>query len=619
MPKRKEIDIKEEVAIEEEEPIEDDIIHCKTVYFCYGKNQIIHFKNANKSIYINAIPSNSITYCITDCNHENENELFTKLKMPLIDIQIFLYLCQEEPPILNKLKESYFHCLSINYQNIIYLLDMFLMNKQYEEDLKKWLKETITIFNYSQSALSAFCLTKFQKQETNNYIFDHPLLIPLIDIAYNLDFPLITRLKYLICHYATDFIIETKLMMKLDVSQTLGILPQLLEFLSEDECIIAGGAALKLGCPKSRFTLKCDVDFFILHGPKQKLLIEQMLDVLQKNNYHIFIYNKSESCFSAIGTYGMRRIQLIASIRTKAFDIIHDFDLPAVRAYYDGTLFHVTAGALHDWITMECTTYTFYNIKAKRLFGLSWKGFKLDENAIQFLQNTIPDLKTYEKQYENNIPFITNGIPIEVQYANIYSQYHLSPFIKEELKNEETKTELFTLERYGIAMNIYCGVLENYSNFCKVELSTASRKFDACDKIPLIFHDIQYDYLIQLNCLVSSNTGQDGLLFHNLDKEDLLFKKIPALLFEKLMKLPNAPELPIRKLVINCEENFISITKQSRLFANGIQVSEFPKKKSLFARTLIRPLYLYERKYQIGDKESIIKLRWNVAQVYWTI
>src|SRR4029078_3369048 len=136
-------------------------------------------------------------------------------------------------------------------------------------------------------------------------------------------------------------------------------------------------------------------------------------------------------------------IQLIVSNHKYAIDLIKDFDMPVVRAYYDGELFHPTVGALYDWLNMKISLYTYYNIKASRLYNMHWKGFELSEEAQVFLKNTIgwPPEKEYEDSLQFNIPFISSNVPIEVQFANLYAQFKLIHYddTKEAKKEEETK------------------------------------------------------------------------------------------------------------------------------------------------------------------------------------
>ncbi len=653
MTKRKaeEEAIKTEIESKTEDDIkkEDEIIQCKTVHFCYGEG-LLAFYQINNSAHLKTIPSQKITFCISsNCNHITENENvhlyvdWKKLKMTIMEIQAFITFTKFIPALfLGKLKNDEYDInkMKINYFNLIWLFEYFLMDKHYTENLKAFLKEysiTKAKFVYPISALSVFEFTEFTRQEkrlNNTGRNFHPML----QIAYEESISLPLRLKYLTMHFYGDLIYQTTIMTKEYVSETLNIEIDLLHFLSPKTCIIAGGAALKLGCPKSKFTLKCDVDFFLLKNEMQKQTLEAFLKLLKLlNERYIFTYDKNKSCYSAIGKYGIRRIQLIVSDHENAIDVIKDFDLAAVRAYYDGELFHPTIGALNDWLHMTVSLSTYYNIKANRLFCLWWKGFSLSQEAEIFLKNTIgwPPTKDFEDQFANHIPFIVDEVPIEIQIANLYSQFHLVAYkeepkeeTKEETKQEtkeETKEEpleKFTLSRYGRVHNVFRGSWNDYAKFCKVKISSTTNGFQSLigNEKPL-YHDVQSDYVIQLNnCKLRDCNNDKSLILDDIEiaMRDILLHTIPNELFKQLTKLLKQPT---RQLFIQPNNIvLLQITDASQLYINGLQVpkTKFPKEQAILARIFIRPLYFYETKYQKDKMPAMldVKLRYGITQLY---
>lgn len=648
MTKRKaDLDLEQEI----------EIILCQNVYFCFGmQHGIVPFYQITKSELIKTIPSKNITYCIyTDCIQCEEKRriekdesihiyLFLKqedskqkLRISYVDIQAFIAFieCDADKIFKFHLKCLKVKNLKINYFNLMWLFEYFLIDKNYTENLKIFLNEYNGKFNHSISALSAFEITKYKKQEKQcRNEFHENQLVPMLEIAYEDSVSFLLRLQYLTLHNYGDLIYQCEFMSKIYVSETLNIELELLKFLSHDKCIVAGGAALKLKCPQSKFTLKCDVDFFILKNDSQQETLQFFLFALEKTGRKIFIYDKNPTCFSAIGKYGTRRIQVIVSNHEKAENVIRDFDLPIVRAYYDGIMFFPTIGFLYDTIQNKVSLTTYYNIKANRLVNLSFKGFELSDEAQIFLKNTIgswPPTKEFEDRFLYHIPYLVDDIPFEVQIANLYAQHRLVLYQKnEETKTNETNETIHSFGRYDLAHNIYCGKMNEYANFCKItvnEHSAAipSREFIGNEKA--LFHDVRSDFVIKINhCKIKEIADDKNNTFMIEDIDDIgleayLSVLIPTELFQKFQEQQKMETKPIRQLIIS-KNVLANIIPSSQLFLNGLQIpkTSFLKEQVISARIFIRPLYFYEKKYkkETPPETSDIKLRWGITQLYTT-
>jgi len=352
------------------------------------------------------------------------------------------------------LKKELYKNGAVNFHSVILLCNYFGTPLHLSKELLPVLLNAETTFTHGISTITAYQLTK--------KLQDHVNLSSLFETSISLK----DRLKYMRNHHRQDIIFNPRFIPQLQVSQTLCIELEILQCLSDSTCVIAGGAALKLGCPDTPFTERCDVDIFVLNGPAQKETVLHLLHVLQETGRHIL--HQGKSVFSAIGAYGVRRIQIIASECKTPQELVSGFDFTALCAYYSGHLLHATVGAQYAWTTRKCRISIDGNhVIPLRLFSMFWKGFQLTELAIQFLRDTIgfPPRKELLDDFLYAVPFISRDIDLKVQYALLH---RLHQFVLVNL-NEELEIECLSIKRYGsIAPVIYKGELEDYAKTCPV-------------------------------------------------------------------------------------------------------------------------------------------------------
>ncbi len=599
-----------EIGIGGEELVGEKTV-CKAVFFCCDENRTLSFGDVSKSVTCCAIRSENITYCIAR-NHEHlDTDHHFYLRFPLentvitfLELQVFLAITCESKMTISRY-------WAINYLHILWLLEYFQMPIEISMDLKQWLKDVKLPFVHSISALSVYEITNNKKQPMHDESMATGLY-PLIGILNEVQFPLLFRLTYLCHHNGANIIVESSPMSKEHVSKALDVEVQLLDFLDERKCVLTGGGATKLGCPKSKFTLTSDVDFFILNGPFQEVILYQMLYFLRSSGRHIFLTGSGKSVYSAIGKYGVRRIQLILASETTAMELISTFDVQTVRAFYDGVLFQSTAGALYDWQTMKCSATTYYNVPARRLYSMTLKGFEIDEAAQVFLKNTIkwPDVsQEVKEECEFNIPFLVCEleVPLNVQFANLRRQRNLTHCTTDQ---EEVKIEQFVRVLYGCKTNVYCGPLEKYSDFCRVDKKDDGKVNRKYADAPCYFYWLQCDFVIELRgCLVEPN----DCYLKNVDLElhKAITKNIPEKIFAKWEKDKDGAALKTKSSIV-------PLMSTCKFFLNGLAVKKDKLPTEAFiARALIQPSHFYEGKTYLSGKGDV-RLRWKVCELYWT-
>lgn len=319
------------------------------------------------------------------------------------------------------------------------------------------------------------------------------------------------------------------------VCQKLGISQQILKHLQSKYVVIAGGAAMYLGCPSSKWDLSCDIDIFVLYSVSMESLhiITKIVQTLQEEGYIVCKYGPS--VLTAIGEYGRRRIQIIFSLAESPHELIVNFDLNTVRAYYDGAFLHSTYSANSDWQQMKCSNGLTKPIKARRLARIYLKGFDLDENAKTYLKNTIgwPIPDDIKEKMLYNIPYITPNVPLRIQHQ-ILKQMGMTPvpnLISDNSDNSKVIPQYIDLaplvNSYG-AVDIYTNIsMEDYIKTVKLVNSHPCTKgstemFD--------IYPINSKYLINLPiCTVPfswcADKGNNGIRINkitirdNLDKE----------------------------------------------------------------------------------------------------
>lgn len=289
-----------------------------------------------------------------------------------------------------------------------------------------------------------------------------------------------------------------------DVSVTLDVPVPALTLLDKKKCVVAGGAALYLGCPWSKWTHRCDVDFFVFDTHDAVDIMICVSQILVNEGY--VICQSSGSVLTAIGYYGMRRIQIIRSGAKTVDDLIsgeHGFDIDAVKAYYDGSVLCASINAEANWRARQCTTYTYRYVEPARLYGMLWKGFALTDEATKHIKNTLgfPPRGGFVAKYENNIVCLNRELPVEVQ------EYQLNKMQLPVVKNlVETIEAMDCKQNDYIKIFTFAGTYDEYVRITHVDVKssklsrptpTLDNKY-SCTPYPGNFYRIRSDYDLRL-------------------------------------------------------------------------------------------------------------------------
>lgn len=445
-------------------------------------------------------------------------------------------------------------------------------------------------------------------------------------------FPLIDKLEYIIKNNSDSWspsFEEIK-----DVSSKLNIPDELLSLLDKHMCVIAGGAAMYLGCPWSKWTLRCDVDFFVLDTTLASDLLSSLTAILLENKYKIC--SSSKSVLTCISFYGTRKIQIIRSAAKNVDELIikqNGFDLNAIKCYYDGTYLHKTFGAEYDWLTRKCSGCTFMSVLPRRLLGIFWKGFKLTPQGIEYLNNTYgwPIPQEIIDNYESDIPFITEGVPELVQ--NNQLRLMNLPVVTDLTKTIAEIPVLFN--HYGPS-GTFIRSYEEYVN--TVIIDNEERTISGGDLYKGKFIKIVAEYAINIPIGVlpfcyNSDTKEPEKQNNNklnLSEED--YKKFHSLEQAIVDKSPIKVSA-LRKYGCNLydideynkDENIrydiaIKFNRLTKFYANGISITEnIIIDKNTKVSVVAFPKYIYnhtvsQRYYNM----SYSKLTWKVVSVHYS-
>ena len=269
------------------------------------------------------------------------------------------------------------------------------------------------------------------------------------------------------------------------VNLKLGVPADALSVLHRDKCVIAGGAALYLGCPWTKWSHRCDVDFFVFDTPEAVAIIVRLCNILTQQGY--IVCQSSASVLTAIGYYGMRRIQIIRSGATCVDHLIlgeHGFDIDAVKAYYDGHFLVPSVNAETNWRARKCTTYTYRYVEPIRLYGMLWKGFELSAECMQHIKNVIgwPLGEKFRSEYENNIVCLNRELPITVQ------EYQLNKMNLHVIKElQETVEAMNCKQNDYIKIFTFAGTYEEYVRTSMVDKKPSKVLLPECERTSSMF------------------------------------------------------------------------------------------------------------------------------------
>ena len=353
----------------------------KYLHFCCGQHGTYTWQMENSKTFAD-MKESVITFCLDECNHppDSQTHSFLRLtrKVNYDEIYFFWYFVTKMEASQYKLKLiSMAKNWSIDFRIVLeYLFEFFQVETKYCAWLKNLLS-TINVFHNPRTMLSVFCLDR-QKvffEIPENFIHE-----TYFELSLRFDFTMKNNLQ-------RQFY-KPQILQKQEVSQILDIEIELLNFLHPQQCVLAGGAALKIGCRDTKYTNRCDADLFVFKQDNSKILIQEICEYLITTGRKIYQFSKS--VLTCIGNYGIRKIQIIKTNVTNIEELLEGFDLDAVCACFDGNSFISTIGAQYAWLNKKCViSGNCYQIKADRLVALYWKGFELCDKSIAYLKNTI--------------------------------------------------------------------------------------------------------------------------------------------------------------------------------------------------------------------------------------
>jgi hypothetical protein len=312
---------------------------------------------------------------------------------------------------------------NVDLVKVAYLRDYFCANSEMCEQFLTVATQVLDSPTASaKEKLNAFLLTN-QKQNAKQ-----PKSSEIVALSDH--YPLYTKAKYCMVNDQPHTAFPPVLMTTVHVAETLQIPHSILTILSADKVVIAGGAALQLGCPKSTTLPSSDVDIFILQDDDPTKFQLAFTQILTNEGY--WVCRNSPSTLTAIGTFTRRRIQLVHSTATTSLELIRNFDLNAVKACFDGTHLHSLACANFDWITMKCSQGQHVHIKPKRLAKLTLKGFAINKQTQKYLHLTIgwPLSTKIKNNLMYNIPALTPELPREIQQQQLIRMHMIHPTIE---------------------------------------------------------------------------------------------------------------------------------------------------------------------------------------------
>jgi gamma-glutamylcyclotransferase (GGCT)/AIG2-like uncharacterized protein YtfP len=387
----------------------------KWIHFCTQYGVFAWRMRDNASKVFEDMHESVVTFCLTPkvCNHPEDSDTHGFVEFPfqvgLDDVRCFHTFVIRPvehlhvwPPMITG---------DINFQTVLRMFDFFQTDKRYAEKLLASLNE-LEKFQSAVSAMSAFKL--------------HPRTLTKFPLNFiHLEsFSVLDRFEFAHAQKLDNLMYKPRIIQQPYIAELLGLEPAFLECLDQQSCVIAGGAALKIGCPDSRFTDRCDVDFFVFHNSQQIATIKNILHLALATGRRIF---KSGAVFTAVGKLGTRRLQVVVSCYQSGEALVSSFDANEVSACYDGHTLHATCGAQHAWITKKSVLKN-PDIVPIRLYGLVWKGFELSTDQIEILKKSKHEWPVCERSkliYENAMPILVDDVPQTIQDANICQQYGL--------------------------------------------------------------------------------------------------------------------------------------------------------------------------------------------------
>lgn len=491
--------------------------------------------------------------------------------------------------------------LNVDFVKVKQMWDFLGMPTDRWEMLLHFLKksENGNLFHSPLTAFSAFQLTKRKQRGITLAHLTH-----LQDCA-----PLDSFLEFAVTHDLGNEFLNPHMIVHKKIAETLEMEEDLLKFLHPKKCVMAGGACTKIGCEKSKFDYCNDIDFFVLSGPDQSVITNNLCQAIKKTGR--VIYRKGGSVFTAIGHWNRRRIQVIASSHANGQDVVKEFDFPACRSFYDGFMLHATCAAQYDWLKMKCSITMHCSLRASRVLGMYWKGFEINEETQKFMKHTHigwPPSKERLIYYETGYPFLTPDIPRDRQDQILWCMHKLKPTYEE----TDLVLDQFSRSKYWQEDNHYSGPPNEYSKECvvdKVAIPLRKYKPDVATQIVLINTSLSYGVgLTKLKRIEKEEFNNKYEISLSPDLTICFMEELPA----ELSK--DHPVLKDLTYVNNMKSGhplFLGRAAFCKFYDHGIKL---PDSFDLANGEYMCLLYIRPMWFHIRDKHFTI--RWGVSTVF---
>ena len=234
--------------------------------------------------------------------------------------------------------------------------------------------------------------------------------------------------NFLVDHGHENFVMEGDYCDRKEVAQKLGATLALMDILSDETCVIAGGAACHLAHPDIPLQEYSDVDIFVFDRaePIAKLdTIAKLIQILQDDGYTLC--SMGPSIIAALGPINKRQIQIILTRAQTTHELIKRFDLDYIKIAYNGARILTTAGAERDCLTKICHG-SFILVTPMRLMKAKLKGMTLDADGEELLSRNADQQHLIDS----------------IKYSRV--------FIREEKGLDDAKYQRHQLQRIGLSV-----------------------------------------------------------------------------------------------------------------------------------------------------------------------
>lgn len=278
----------------------------------------------------------------------NINDYIDKLnKEPIKNLKLYIELSKTYNLDGSLLKTNLMEIEDIKDIKILDIINIF-ERKQYADIFNQYQKE-INIFKLN--------ITYHQLNDNNYYIHSNPYKENEKHIIDNIEI-----FKEKLFDYSSGFINN-----------------EFINFIKENNIIIAGGTIINLLLNNAKYNNDSDIDIFVSDMYNLKKILNYIDDRI--NNVKYYVQN---SCITLM-INGVRNIQIILTYTNNYLDVIKNFDLDYCKCYFDGISIYGTYNFIKSLTYMTVFTkfkYT-YNFHS-RIIKAYKKRFNILKENIRY-------------------------------------------------------------------------------------------------------------------------------------------------------------------------------------------------------------------------------------------